>query len=392
MKAFPADASQRLTQSLQHTFRAVAHPLNYPSFELDVIGSPSITFDEGWSPHIQANLTCAVPEDQDRLDSLDARLGVRVQIFTGYRYGHEDEAEELLADLHLRSRSVSRPENTMSLFLNSDEALMQDFVMIGGETIRTSGIVDLVEDAVKYTSAALFSTTLNSDFDEGEFAEMLQGTDEADPVFGTVITIRPELGSTAWSLVEDAANRCNVWIYCPNGVDWRITRRPEIASEAHHLMAVGESGTALSSEVGLGREQFYNGVLLDYFYYNPGTLKWTAGRLGTAFVTGGTFSIGQIGQKTFYKKMDIPATQRQADAAAKGMLARLLTKGHQYTVTGVALYTLRPGHTVELQLVTGSPVKLLVKAVTFDPANGLMTVQLRKPEHSTIESALEQTS
>lgn len=390
MKTFPSDASQRLTQSLQHTFRAVAYPLNYPSFELDVIGSPSITFDESWSPHIQANLTCAVPEDQDRLDSLDARLGVRVKIFTGYRYGHEDEAEELLADLHLRSRSVKRPDNTMSLFLNSDEALMQDLILTGGEDIRTSGINDLVEDALRYTSGHLYTTNMRSEFNEGDFKERLQGADYD----GNEITIRPELGASLWDLVEDAANRCELWVYASNGIDWRIGARPEITTKAQHTMAVGEGGTALASEVGLGREQFFNGVMLDYLYSAAkGTgFEWKPGRLGTAFVTGGMFSTRAIGEKTLYKKMDIPATQAQADAAARGMLARLLTKGHQYTVTGIALYTLRPGHTVQLQLVSGGPVKLLVKAVTFDPANGLMTVQLRKPEHSTIESAYEQIS
>lgn len=390
MKPFPTNASQRLTQSLAHTFRAIAYPLNAPSFELDVISSPSITFDEGWSPHIQANLTCAVPEDQERLDSLDARLGVRVQIFAGYRYGHEDEAEEMLCDLHLRSRSVSRPDNTMTLFLNSDEALMQDHILLGGESIRTSGINDLLEDTIRYTSGHLYTTYIHTEFNDSDFGPLLQGNDYS----GEEITIRPELGSSVWDLVEDAADRCEVWIYSPDGSNWSVRKRPEVESAPHHTMAVGESGTALSSEVGLGREQFYNGVILDYLYSETkGTgLEWLPGRLGAAYVTGGTFSIYTVGEKTLYKKMAIPATQDQANAAARGMLARLLTKGHQYTVTGIALYTLRPGHTVELHLVAGAPTKLLVKAVTFDPANGLMTVQLRKPEHSTIESAIAQTS
>jgi hypothetical protein len=156
-------------------------------------------------------------------------------------------------------------------------------------------------------------------------------------------------------------------------------------------MTVGEGGTVVSSEVTVDRGTFYNAVFLDYSttaidpaFYNgsqPGSSVF-----GNAFVTGGPFSVDKVGLKTYYQKIDDMASLGQANASARGLLNRLVTKGFQYSLEGVALYTLRPGSTVEVQLEHGGPKKLLVKAVTFNPASGLMTVNLRQPEHSTIES------
>lgn len=391
MNTFPADAPARLTQSLKHTFRAVVHPMDNgqtPDFELNV-EDISVTFDEAWSPHVQAQLTCALP-DEAQLAALDPRKLARVSIYTGYVFAHEDEAEELLADLHLRSITIKASSKQMVLFLSGDEALLQDFNCIGTESFPTRTLNQLVRDFVDIVGVTS-SRNLRSDFANNDFGDLLNEQDG----YGR-FALRSFTGRTAWDCVQDIADRCGVWVYAHDGVNWRITERPEIAAKPVHNMTVGEGGTVVSSEVTVDRGTFYNSVFLDYEFDKPGRDAtggiFFGGRIpvqkayGNAFVTGGPFSADKVGLKTYYQKIDDMASKAQANASARGLLNRLVTKGFQYSLEGVALYTLRPGQTVEVQLEHGGPKKLLVKAVTFNPASGLMTVNLRQPEHSTIES------
>ena len=131
---------------LEHVVRIVAtHPDWAEDVALDV-DSASVTFDEGWAPHVQAQLQCRLPDDLGVLADLDPRAGVRVQIEAGYVL---DGAEDVhvLADLGLRSRTILRPQNLVRLNTSGDEAILQDNLWSDSTpgAVPTTGLVEAVE-------------------------------------------------------------------------------------------------------------------------------------------------------------------------------------------------------------------------------------------------------
>ncbi|RNL58970.1 hypothetical protein [Arthrobacter oryzae] len=377
---FKVDAATLISGKAEHLFSAIAMPLNASEFELDVT-SVSVAFDESWAPHIQARLTCALP-DTDKLALLDARLGCRVQIVTGYRYGKDDEETALLADLHLRSRTIRHSTGEVTLELESDEALLQDYITYGSESLSRADLNSFVVDVLSLTYLG-FPYQLRSAFSQGKFAAEMKGDPATVSSNGTELT--PVLGKTAWTLLDEAQRRTGTWIYSPFGRDWRITERAEITSAPVMTLTIGENGTILDGESTLSRNGFYNEVLLRYEWTDDNLIPADRHQIGQARITGGPFSIDLIGRNTYVETIDRRANKDEADRAAVDKLSRLLTRGHEYTVRAVAAYWLMCGDTIALN-IDGKTEKLLVKSVNFDPSEGTMALVLRKPEIATISN------
>jgi hypothetical protein len=375
---FKADAATLISNKAEHLFSATALPLKGAPFELDVTGI-RIGSDESWVPHIQANLTCALP-DADKLALLDARLGCRVQIFVGYRYGKDDEETTLLADLHLRSRTIRYSTGEMTLELESDEALLQDHITYGSEVLSRADLNSFVVDVLELSYLG-FPFQLRSAFSQGKFAAEMKGDPATVTSNGTELT--PVLGKTAWTLLDEAQRRTGTWIYSPFGRDWRVTKRAEISATPVLTMTIGENGTILDGESTLSRNGFYNEVLLRYEWTDENLLPAERYQIGQARITGGPFSVHTIGRITYTETIDRRANKAEADRAALDKLSRLLTRGHEYTVRAVAAYWLMCGDTVALN-INGRTERLLVKSINFDPAEGTMALVLRKPEIATI--------
>ncbi|AOT04959.1 hypothetical protein [Arthrobacter sp. U41] len=377
---FKAEAEQLIRGKVDHLFRAEAIPASGSPFELDVI-SIGIGFDEAWVPHIQADVTCALP-DAEKLALLDARLGCRVEITTGYRYGKDDEESHMMANLHLRSYRINKGNSEITLSLSSDEDLLRDSITYGSERPNRESINAFVMDVVKLTYSD-YPFSIYSSFGQFDFGAALEGEPATLTTESTALV--GEFGETAWSLLEEAQRRTGTWIYSFNGRDWMITTRPEITSEPVHSLTVGENGTVIENESVLSRDSFYNQVLLRYEWTDETMLPADQFVVGQAHVTGGPFSINTIGPMAYVETIERRMSRAEANAAARDKLTRTLTKGYEFTVLAVAAYWLRAGDTVSL--TNGDKTEnVLVKSVNFDPAEGTMSLTLRKPEHATITS------
>lgn len=247
--------------------------------------------------------------------------------------------------------------------------------MIGDEALNKTGIEPFLASVL--TSTALLNETYTAtDFIPSYGAAQLSELET------------PERGDSAWDLIDEAQQRTGTWIYCKDGRNWFIEPRPEVATTPHHTLETGPNGTVLRAQMNTDRSNFYNMVHLDYTFTSkvakigaPSGLPQTVS--GLAFISYGDFNVANVGIKTYYEKRDMKVTKEQANAAARDKLSRLLSKGHTYDVTALALYSVRPGQTVRVKLF-GADQNLLVQRVTFSPARGLMDLVLRKPERNEI--------
>ncbi|RZU64610.1 hypothetical protein EV379_0913 [Microterricola gilva] len=85
-----------------------------------------VTMDEGWSPHVQAELTIPIPA-QTVQELIDPRQPRRVKISCAANY---TPAQSRVFDLGLRDRQIDHEAGEMTLSLASDEALLQDDVWL----------------------------------------------------------------------------------------------------------------------------------------------------------------------------------------------------------------------------------------------------------------------
>ncbi|TSE15397.1 hypothetical protein B1A87_005220 [Arthrobacter sp. KBS0703] len=375
---FSADAVAKVSESVRHYYKAVAYPLDGEPITLDVLDL-QITFSEDWSPHISADITCAMPESQADIDALDGRKSTRVEIELGYDLDSQERETQIVADLMIFSRELrySSDETSMNITASSDERRVQGQTFFGTETLDTSGLIDYVASILAAGSTMSEIHVLSEyspTFGAGEIALLEK------PKASTMNEPRPN--ENAWDLIDEIQQRTGTWIYCKNGRDWTIEPRPEIATTPHHTLTTGTDGTVLSANMTTDREKFYNRVVLTY-KWKARFNEWSYTRTGQAFISYGDFNIATVGEKTYTEEIDKAASQTQADAAARNKLARLLSKGHTYDVTALALYSVRPGQTIRAQLF-GADENLLVQSVTFSPGSGLMDLVLRRPERNEI--------
>lgn len=360
--------SERITGDLGHRYSVTVMPRGGSEFELDVEAA-TVTLSEDWTPHIQAAITAVVPDDPALLEAIDPRLNCRLRIDAGYVYEDAGTDIQLLADVHLRTRTSSRPANEMTLDGVSDEGKALDRLRTASTGLPAfTGVNDAVlwfaDYAVKPDAVNLWT-----DFGPNDGAASVAG-------------LEVDAGTTMWNPIEDVASRAGVWVHCTTDRKWRIRNRPERGDAIVHSLTVGKDGTLLASGATLDRNIFYNEALLEYVWRNAdGTDQRIYGR---ARVTSGDYSATQAGTRTFYQRYDRAISQSQADAAAGTKVRNLITRGRSLELTAHAAYWLRPGDTISVQLLTGTAEKHLVKSITFDLNRGLMTIQTRQPLDVTI--------
>lgn len=365
-RPFNPDAVAKIAESTRHYYKVVAYPIDGDAVELEVFGM-IIGFEEDRAPHISARITCGIPESQEVIDSLDGRKGTRVSIELGYDLDNGKADAQIVADLMVGTNTLKLDAKgaEMELTAFSDELRVQGQEILGDEKINKTGIEPLVTSILTGTQF-IGEKFIGSDFPDNYGAAELTEMDTIEP------------GDNAWDIIQEAGERTNTWIYCPMGRDWLIVPRPEIVSTPHHTLEDGENGTIISATKKTDRKDFFNMVILNYTWRNPPAVnefKLT----GSAFISHGEFNVAKVGAKVHREDIRKKVTKAQAHAAAKSILARKLSKGHTYDVTALALYSLRPGHTVRLKLFNADQL-LLVQSVSFSPEVGLMDLVLRKPE------------
>lgn len=357
------EAAERVRQSLEHVGKVTVHPIASEPFELHP-ESLSIQFSEDWSPHIQANLSAIVPLSQAHLDALDGRAACRLSIDAGYVYQDRVRDVNLLADLGLRTRDVDRPANTMDLTAASDEARAQDYLDFTNVTRPpTTGLNELVDYLANY-SIQPEAYTLNSEFGPGHAAAEL-----AD--------LEVPTGTSYWDVMDDAGSRTGTWIYCDTARTWRITQRETATAAPAAALTVGKDATLTSTRTTLGRDGWYNAVIVRHTWTDSAGTDRTA--YGRARVSSGPLSVYTVGYKTKLIERSTPATAAQADRSAETACRSLASRGRSLSLTAIAAYWLRPGHTIAVTLSTGGTEHHLIKSVQFDPLAGLMTIETRQP-------------
>lgn len=356
-----------ITRSLEHYVDVTAVPANAAPFPLDAT-EVSVTFSEDWSPHIQAQITAAVPASQAQLDALDGRALCRVHVRAGYI--HPDLTEDVhdLANLGLRVRGVPRPADTVTLEADSDEFRAQERVVRFASSSIPQGGMNETLGAMAVTCMHPDGVGLLTDFPAGYRADVPSGQ-------------VAEAGDNMWSLMADIAASAEVWLYVDGNREWNIRRRATLAGTPAHELKVGQDGTIITSTTSLDRDEWFNDVVLRYRWKN-GTAEQDI--IGRATVTSGAYSVNEVGYRTKYVSYGTYTTQTRANSAARTMLSNLVTRGRSLQLTAAAAYWLRPGATVRVTLPTGDPELHLVQSVTFRPIQGLMDITTRQPLNVTI--------
>lgn len=352
-------APDALRGSLFHDYALTAHSPGADPIPLDVDGSASLTFNEGWAPHVQlTGARCRIPADQATLDALDPRTGTRVAVHAGYVYPGGRRDVHLLADLALRTRPADRPANLLTLSAYSDEVRVQDTIPLG-DGLRTYPPTDRVTDVVADLVARCIGATVQ-----------ITATSSATLDTAVIVTASSDL----WGVAVELADRIGAWLYVDGPGQWHLTDRPTLAGGAVHNLSTGPAGTLTETTADLSLTDWGNGVLLEY---PDDTTAY-------AYATSGPFSITAAPLKVVkVRRRANVGTTADRQAAAASVLTRALSRGRGFTLTAPAAYWLRPGHTITAQLPTGPQERHLVSAVTFELGAGLMRATTRVPDDTT---------
>lgn len=327
----------------------------------------SLDYDEQRVPRIAGTVTCVLPTDDLYLQLLDPRVhGARVIISAGYGFPGEADDVHQMADLVIRDRVVSRPENTMMLTLQSEECLLLDASPSGAGVYAVSDGGPI----------ALAQQTIAEKIPNPQFV-VLPGAEGYSGGYGLQ-------GDDAWDVIKSALDSINVNVY-NDGVIGRYVFAPpsEIVTPVHHDLRVGSAGTLEQTQVSLTRgDEWANHVIIrfgDVESEDPALGQQA--HEGQARVTDGPFAAVNGNDKVFFEeRRETYVGDAEAHEIAKSVLLRRVTYGRSMVLDAIAAYWLRPGMSVTIQLVTGITEYHLVSAVQFNFATGSMQVKTRLPE------------
>ena len=346
-----------------HIVRARATHSTF-STDLALVDSPSavsLDFDETRSPRVQARVECVLPETWDDLERLDPLAGVRVELDVGYRRPGGDQDVATIVDLGLRRRNVDWASGTVTLTLASDEALVNDAspVAVGSLSAASTaaGVQTLLEQAI--SPAPNYTATVAGD-----------------------AAVSVEAVTDRWGTMQDLADRRELALFDDGLRNWFLRPVPVLAGAPAATLAVGKGGTVLAPEADLARDDWFNYVCLRYRWRNTAGADQVV--TATAYTSSGLYAItGDAGKRILLDERNVPTKQLDANAAARAVLARQLSRARSFTFSAIAAYWLRPGSTVRVTLPGGKPESHLVSRVAFSPIAGTMTVSTRLPDQTS---------
>lgn len=354
------DAEAILAQAHGHIVRARATTSTW-SVDLDLVddqGAVALDFDEQRAPRAQGRLLCALPATPADLERLDPRAGVRVELDLGYRRPGGDQDVAQAVDLGLRRVAVDYAARTMTLTLAGDEALVVDAAAVAVGKVdaasHAAGVEGLLVQAIN--PAPNFVSAV-----PGDTAALV------DPV------------TDRWSTAQDLADRKECALFDDGLRTFRLEPVPTVASTPAASLTVGAGGTVLEPAADLARDEWFNYVCLRYRWRNAAGADQVV--TSTAYVASGPYAIsGDAGKRILLDDRAVPTTQAQANAAARAILGRQLSRSRSFTFTAIAAYWLRPGSTVSVTLPGGRPEAHLVSRIAFQPLAGTMTLTTRLPD------------
>lgn len=375
-----AAAASQLSRGSEHVYIVTA-TTGERTIPLEV-DTGRLTYDESWSPHVQASFTVAIPESEADLLALDPRGLVRINITVGYVLEDRTTEQHQIASLVLRDRTVNRPANTVTLSAMSDECLVIDAGEVAQVALEYPGSQGWqLSDALRV------------------FIERATG---AAPVINVQVDgdISVELSwLEKWSeLISQWSDQVGAWLHHDGLTGWVLRRRPETVATSSAQLTVGPGGTITSSQSVVTREagEWANDVYVFYAYKAGGFDSY---RVGHAWISGGEqraytvaptaeapWGTPRPGIKRITYERTGQVSSAAANAAAQALLIRRASQGRQVSLTAVSAYWLRPGATVTVQLLTGAQERHLVSSVDFRWPSGDMTVNTRLPDLAPITS------
>ena len=213
-------AVREVPNGVPHVFRAELWDVIWGGFPLDIApgSSPTVTFDEGWVPHIQGRITIADPGWELR-SLIDPLREPHVILSAGYVYGDVEDVHPLAA-LRLVAADFDRPDNTVELTLESSERLLLD----DAPTFDDSDDTSITYPAGTVIREAIADVLL-------DHASIV--LDVAPDVPYTQLTADAVLsaGDDYWEFLVDLADRIDSWLY-DDGTTFRLRARPQLASQS----------------------------------------------------------------------------------------------------------------------------------------------------------------
>lgn len=344
----------------RQVWRVSAHHADLPGGVLELSpASIQLDWDESRAPRVQLRADIAQPTpEQDR--ALDPRTNVRLHVAVGYMHKGQLLQRVLVADLGLRRRSVLEPSNVLRLEASSDEALVIDAapssISSGLAANSPRGHIQVLVTqcipAAEYNVTAAATATFA--FPNGTIGDK-------------------------WQAIEDLADGIgDVDVYDDGLRLWHVVPRPTLAAEPDLELADGVGGTVVSRANTLGREEWYNRVILVYRWKDAAGVEQVI--QGVRSITTGPAAAVAGNLKAYTEDRTVPTTQARADLAAGSLVKRMGSRGRTLVVRAVAVPWLRPGMTVRLTLSTGQ-ARHLVSSVVFD-GSGWMEFTTRYPDSS----------
>lgn len=366
---YSAQALETVRQTHRQDSWATLTPAVGDPIELAVAGG-TVTFSEDWSPHIQAQLSCANTHTVDQLLAMDPRQAPVLQVFAGYSYPGQADDVQLLATTVLVERRVVVPGDTLELVASSAESLAQDVAWLEGDQTRTwAGIKEALDDLLAYAGAISSS---------GSGA--LPGLDTTLPNnFRADLTASVPLkrGQTIWTVVQNLAAQAGLWLHVSADGVWHLDEKVRLAGETSAWLSQGGGGSIVTkADDVLSRNGYYSAAVVRYSWEDATGSHEVVGTWAPDPLAGEPRGGGQ---KCLVLERTGRATQYQADETARLAVRAVSTRGDSYTLEAVACYWLRPGATVQIDLANGSTARHIVKQVDFHLGEGSMTVTTREP-------------
>lgn len=362
---FLARALNDLTNSVQHVHEVWAYDASatlYSPIKLDLV-TATINYDEERTPLIELNGAMQVPS-QEILDFLDPRRDIRIFVLAGYVYSDGFKDVWKIVDLGLRERTVRRPQDDLVIRAVSDEQKVEDyrFTTVKTWTPASDGglsIRELILNALGPLTPVMVTLTGKAFVPAGE-------TETLEP------------GASIWSQIHSIEDRIGARTYEDGlGTFW-VTPQPTSSGAASASLSVGDTGTITGSETLLSTENFANFIMVEFTDGDVPVRGW-------AEMKTGDFGTNTVGRKA--KVVSLPGTgsTSEAEAAAGAMLWRSMSRGRRMSLEcAQAMYWLRPGQTVTVQLPTGPQERHLISTVEFDIPTGTMNIHTRLPENVVI--------
>lgn len=360
-----------LRGSVEHRYTFTATPAGASPIPLEITAG-SVTWDEGHAPRVSADLAVVIP-DQATLDALDPRLRrVSVDLAAGYVLPGGAADVHPVCRLDLAEAVARRPANDLFLRMTGREARLTEALAVGTGPSWTS--------ATDARDAILF--LLNA-FDPGVPVAI---DDELGPFVTGLDSLAIGPGDQPWAMVQDIADRVGVEVYhdgAPGG-SWTVERPRPVPEVTEAFFATGPRGNVRSSESARSRvgRLFTNQVIVEYQYM---TDSGPQRAIGSASASVGPGSITDAGRVSTKVVRPWRGTTADAENAARTMVERGVSGGRSLSFESThAMYWLRPGSLIQVQLPAGPPIRHIVSRLDVDFPTGTQHITTRLPESTEI--------